>query len=147
VLHSFNGEDGSTPVAPLFLDKKGALYGTTVYAGPNNRGVIFKIAPGGNESTVYAFNGTDGEAPMAGLISDKKGNLYGTTCYGGKFSGGTAYKLTRDGTVHLLHSFGTKGQGPECPAANLTIDSSGNLFGTTRYGGAYGNGSIFEIKK
>jgi uncharacterized repeat protein (TIGR03803 family) len=147
VLHSFNGEDGSTPVAPLFLDKKGALFGTTIYAGPNNRGVIFKIAPNGNETTVHAFNGTDGEAPMAGLISDRKGNLYGTTCYGGKFNGGTAYKLARDGTVNVIHSFGTKGRGPECPAAKLTIDGTGNLFGTTSYGGAYGYGSIFEIKK
>jgi uncharacterized repeat protein (TIGR03803 family) len=33
------------------------------------------------------------------------------------------------------------------PRAGLTADSDGNLFGTTDQGGAYGDGTVFEIAK
>ena len=32
------------------------------------------------------------------------------------------------------------------PAANLLDDAAGDLFGTTTSGGAYGDGTVFEIK-
>ena len=33
------------------------------------------------------------------------------------------------------------------PDGSLIADSSGDLFGTTSYGGAYGDGTVFEIAK
>jgi uncharacterized repeat protein (TIGR03803 family) len=33
------------------------------------------------------------------------------------------------------------------PFADLMADANGNLFGTTQYGGANGNGTVFEIAK
>jgi uncharacterized repeat protein (TIGR03803 family) len=45
VLHRFHGYDGSGPVAPLVMDKKGHLYGTTTFGGPGGYGVVFKITP------------------------------------------------------------------------------------------------------
>src|SRR5436305_1131982 len=46
-------------------------------------------------------------------------------------------------TLKTIASFnGTNGS---FPAAGLTIDSNGNLYGTTFHGGAYSAGSVFRI--
>jgi uncharacterized repeat protein (TIGR03803 family) len=89
--------DGAFPDAALVFDKKGNLYGTTVYGGAFKHGTVFKITPSGKESVLYSFcrqsKCTDGADPYGGLIFDKKGNLYGTTSGGGAFAGGTVFKL------------------------------------------------------
>ena len=47
------------------------------------------------------------------------------------------------GTITTLASFnGTNGANPY---GGLVEDSSGNLFGTTDYGGASGDGTVFEV--
>src|SRR5215469_624020 len=86
VLYSFlGGSDGASPQAGLIKDKTGNLYGTTYYGGGtgcygDGCGAVFKLAPDGTETLLYAFQGgADGESPQAGLIMDKSGNLYGTT--------------------------------------------------------------------
>jgi len=45
VLHRIHQGEGNGPVAPLVMDKKGNLYGTTVTGGPGGKGVVFKITP------------------------------------------------------------------------------------------------------
>ncbi len=104
---------------------------------------------------MYSFptiNG--GVSPHAGLIRDAEGNLYGTTFLGGGYQtgNGTVFKLAPDGTETLLHAFmgGAYGDG-DYPEADLIVDSSGNLFGTTLDGGIDGGcgmngcGTVFEI--
>ena len=95
VLHSFaGGADGQYPHAGLLRDNAGNLYGTTLYGGTSNRGTIFKLDAGGNETVLYNFTGgADGSYPQAGLIRDSAGNLYGTTSYGGVSGAGTVFKL------------------------------------------------------
>jgi len=44
----------------------------------------------------------------------------------------------------VLHSFGSGTDGNE-PTAGVVFDSSGNLYGTTEDGGAYGDGTVFEL--
>ena len=44
VIHSFAGDDGSSPNA-LALDAKGVLYGTTNYGGTSGNGTVFTLAP------------------------------------------------------------------------------------------------------
>ena len=101
---------------------------------------------------LYSFPTTeDGASPQAGLIKDSAGNLYGTTFYGGntQFQEGTAFKLAPDGTKAVLHNFsgGPDGGLP----AGLTMDSAGNLYGTTLQGGltdgcnGHGCGVVFKI--
>jgi uncharacterized repeat protein (TIGR03803 family) len=105
---------------------------------------------------LHTFHGNDGAAPVGQLARDKSGNVYGTAIIGGigKCQGGcgTVFKLSGSGTLLWSHRFaGTNGQEPY---AGLFRDSSGNLFGTTVYGGKvnnhlcpdlYGCGLVFKL--
>jgi uncharacterized repeat protein (TIGR03803 family) len=147
VIHSFSGgSDGGYPSAALIKDKDGNFYGTTVGGGggtDGNAGVVFKVTPSGQLTTLHIFQGTDGSAPKAGLIADSKGNFYGTTFGGGTANLGTVFKLAPNGSVTVLHSFlgGTDGSQPY---AALASDPQGNLYGTAG-GGASGNGVVFKV--
>jgi len=105
---------------------------------------------GWTETVLYSFTGgTDGANPYAGLIFDQAGNLYGATGNAGADNGGTVFELTPSGgswKFSLLYSFtGVHGQFAPGPIANLTFDSSGNLYGTTHGDGAFNFGSAFKL--
>jgi uncharacterized repeat protein (TIGR03803 family) len=148
ILYSFQGSkysDGSYPNGSLIFDQLGNLYGTTEDGGAYKGGTVFELSPGTGggwtERVLYSFgNGSDGADPMASLTFDSAGNLYGTTYKGGSYGYGTVFELSPASgglwTESVLHSFGsgTDGRNPE---AKLTIDSAGNLYGTTVYGGTY----------
>jgi len=97
VLHAFSGgSDGAHPYAGLVADLSGNLYGTTWAGGADcNCGTVFKLAPDGTETVLYAFTGSDGSYPSAGLILDKHGNLWGTTFLGGTYGNGAVFKLSQ----------------------------------------------------
>jgi uncharacterized repeat protein (TIGR03803 family) len=105
------------------------------------------------EQVLYSFCNlsgcSDGKYPDAGLLMDKAGNLYGTTEYGGSYNGGVVYELspTNSGWEEkVLHSFGGNldGYGPQ---ATLLMDESGNLYGTTLSGGAFDEGTVFQLMR
>jgi uncharacterized repeat protein (TIGR03803 family) len=154
VLHTFKGgstTDGGFPLAGVILDAAGNLYGT-------NTGVVFKLTPNPDgtwtEHVLHSFTGGDGANPGAGVIFDAAGNLYGTTTYGGLSNVGVVFKLTHksDGTwtEHVLYSFTGGGDGAY-PWAGVILDATGNLYGTTYYGGVgnfgQGNGVVFELTR
>ncbi len=153
-LYSFcaqqNCTDGVNPYAGLIEDSAGNFYGTTAGGGANGVGTVFKLAPGGVESVLYSFKGGpgDGADPRGGVVKDSKGNLYGTTYEGGANSKGTVFKLAPDGKEKLLYSFcaQTNCTDGAYPVAGLLL-KGGNLYGTTYYGGAGGNGygAVFEV--
>jgi len=164
-IWSFGGQthqDGSTPVADLLLNG-GNIYGTTAEGGAFGYGTVFKLTPSGKgylESVLWSFGkGHDGKMPDAGLVMDASGALYGTTFNGGAYhqvgvcatSGptgcGTVFKLTPSGTGYhesLVWSFGNNEDGFN-PEADLLVDSSGAIYGTTVNGGAYGYGTVFRL--
>ena len=89
-------------------------------------------------NVLHTFTGTpDGANPHASLIGDSSGNLYGTAFYGGAAGDGVVYTLDSAGNETVLYSF-TGVKGGANPQAALLRDSSGNLYGTTVYGGAGG---------
>ena len=158
VLHIFQGgSDGTYPESALILDQAGNLYGTTQQGGadcnyPMGCGTVFKLAPDGSKTILYAFKGeNDGAFPVGAFIMDMAGNIYGTTIYDGARKNGTVFELTPGGTLTVLHAFagGADGSGPD----GLIVDSEGNLFGATASGGGdncaggYGCGTVFELKR
>ena len=150
VLHSFAGgtTDGARPEAGLIMDSAGNLYGTTLVAGANQAGTVFKIdLTTGTETVLYSFsdNTTDGADPQAALTMDSAGNLYGTTVDGGAHSDGTVFKITGTGTETVLHSFAGGTTDGAKPQAALIMDGAGDLFGTTQSGGTYNGGTVFMI--
>jgi len=154
VLHNFQGTpDGAYPASTLIMDKDGALYGTTSVGGDgggsacayyNGCGTVFKLTPGKHgwtESVLYNFQGgaqNDGAGPEGGLLMTKSGALIGTTAGGGAINGrGTVFKLTPSGSTYsqtILHTFTGDPDGAG-PLDALISDSSGNLYGTTFFGG------------
>jgi uncharacterized repeat protein (TIGR03803 family) len=45
----------------------------------------------------------------------------------------------------VLHNFNSNGKGGNYPQAGLSFDAAGNLYGTTDSGGAYNQGTLFEL--
>jgi uncharacterized repeat protein (TIGR03803 family) len=105
---------------------------------------------------IYAFNGTgdlsDGAWPEAGVTRDAAGNFYGTTFFGGAGTGcdiyfggcGTVFKVDDSGAETVLHSFGGAPDGSN-PTTRVILDASGNLYGTTAFGGEHGQGTVFKV--
>jgi uncharacterized repeat protein (TIGR03803 family) len=95
-------------------------------------------------STLASLNSIAGANPIAGLVMDSSGNLYGTTTGGGTSGYGTVFEVAQgSGTITTLASFnGTNGRQPY---NSLILDGSGNLYGTTRIGGASNDGVVFEV--
>ena len=141
-LYNFTGgSDGGPPYAGLVLDKKGNVYGTTAFGGSAGDGVVFKVNIGTQQETVLynfcsASNCADGSTPFYGYpLMDAKANLYGTTWGGGSSGYGTVWELSAKGKETVLYSFkgGTDGNGVY--EQSLAMDKSGNLYGTTEWGG------------
>jgi uncharacterized repeat protein (TIGR03803 family) len=77
---------------------------------------------------------------------DAQGNLYGTTNQGGGNGDGTVWEIAKgSNTITTIASF--NGSNGSNPFAGVTLDAQGNLYGTTRYGGAGSDGTVWEIAK
>ena len=159
VLYNFTGNaDGDTPAGTLIRDTQGNLYGTTQYGGNGNglagHGTVFEYTASGELNTLYAFTGnSDGSNPFSGLVRDSQGNLYGTAPYGGTFTldcpqgCGVIYEVTSEGETLVRHSFAGNNYGTDglFPMGGLFLDSQGNLYGTTLYGGGGNAGTVFKL--
>ncbi|MFO1433737.1 MAG: choice-of-anchor tandem repeat GloVer-containing protein [Candidatus Competibacteraceae bacterium] len=149
VLHRFNADTDSSPVAGVIQDSAGNLYGTTApskdsFGGPTGAGMVYRLAPDGTFTVLHVFNyATDGEFP-AGVIQDSAGNLYGVTSEGGPTGAGTIYRLAPDGTFIVLHAFNRSIDGG-FPYAGVIQDSAGNLYGTTSAGGPTWGGTVYRL--
>lgn len=154
ILHTFCTVDpcldGQAP-AGIMQAADGNLYGTTYSAGQFNAGTLFKITTKGEFTVLHAFcsfaNCADGQWPAYPPVQGSDGNLYGTTSDGGTAAAGVLYDLTPAGRFNVVHTFlcryTTCNRGGE-PVA-VVQDAEGNLFGTTEFGGIYGEGTLFEI--
>jgi uncharacterized repeat protein (TIGR03803 family) len=161
VINNFSGANGARSVAGLVLDQAGNLYGATSQGGTGH-GTVFELSPaagGYTETVLYTFGSQkyDGSGPAGTLVRDGAGNLYGTTEQGGVYNGGIVFELSPVNggwSETVLHNFGTGTDGSD-PMNALAIDATGNLYGTTYYGGTnktctyagatYSCGTAFEL--
>lgn len=159
VLHHFTGgPDGASPQGTLAMDAAGNLYGTTQNGGDQDLGTVFQLKRAGSGwvlNTLHSFaGGDDGANPRGSVLVAPDGNLYGTTYHGGGVAnGGTVFQLRPHSTVPIaplqpwtetvLFRFTTESTGLN-PVGSLTLDSLGNLYGVTYYGGY---GIVWELQK
>jgi hypothetical protein len=149
------------------MDSSGNLYGT------NNGligGSVFELTPNADRTTwklktLYVFcksggNCTDGLSPLSlsykgsssGLPYDDVSQLYGTAQLGGARLGGAVFMLTppalgkKARKEKILYNFCAQTNCADgfTPSSGVTLDTSGNLYGTTSGGGAPGTGGTPE---
>jgi uncharacterized repeat protein (TIGR03803 family) len=163
VMHIFaDGSDGATPYAGLVADSASNLYGAAFYGGnftatncqSSGCGVIFELSPAGGgawtETVLYSFtDAQDGGYPAGTLTRDSAGNLYGTTVAGGQRGYGVVFKLSPSSSgwqETVLYSFSGGHDGSQ-PWAGVTLDTAGNLYGTTTEAGSVdcSCGTVFEV--
>jgi uncharacterized repeat protein (TIGR03803 family) len=161
VLHDFGCDDNvKQPASSVTLAPDGSIFGTTEYGGngpcDQGCGIVYKLTPGPSgytKKTVHAFQGgSDGANPVAPLVVGPNGTLYGTTSAGGGSSActggcGTVYALTPVKTKYketVLYGFQGATDGAS-PVAGVTLYGS-KIYGTTKGGGLYRVGTIFELK-
>ena len=153
----FSGENGSAPLAGVFADHAGNIFGTTADGGINSDGVdpnsgfgtVFQVGGRYVPSLVNFNNGINGSvnngAEPFNLVFDAEGTMYGTTAAGGQYGNGILFELT--GTSHetLTTLFNFNGSNGSFPAGSLVLDPSGNIYGTTASGGRAGYGTAFKL--
>jgi hypothetical protein len=171
-LHNFCQRCGRFPSGRLFLDKSHNLFGTAILGGStpyctqgDGCGVAFELTQNGQYKEIYDFCSlpgcADGLQPEAGLTMDSAGNLLGASVIGGvaancpypdnELGCGTVFELSQNAGVWSgapLYSFCSEAgcTDGEYPWSPLTLDSAGNIFGTTYIYGPHGvGGTIFEI--
>jgi uncharacterized repeat protein (TIGR03803 family) len=169
VLYSFtDAADGKNPNG-ITIDAAGNLYGTNYGGGVGTGGTLWELANNGGAYssavvTLYAFNSLYsnlivdyGENPD-GIAVDGNGNLYYTSLFGGTGFGGGLWELgKRNSSPTMLYSFtgGTTGSSAPGDPQGITIDSSGNIYGTTQFGTTQvsgtgpldGYGTVWELAK
>jgi uncharacterized repeat protein (TIGR03803 family) len=157
-LYSFCSQtscaDGANPAASLVLGKDGNIYGITEIGGANGSGTVFRITPSGSLTTLYNWCAQTGCAdgayvnfPETGaFVQASDGNFYGTNDAGGTALAGTVFKLTPSGALTTLYSFCSQ---TACAdgiyPTGLIQASDGKFYGTTQFGGANRDGTVFRI--
>jgi uncharacterized repeat protein (TIGR03803 family) len=157
-------QDGANPVATPTIAADGTIYGTTDSGGTGGCydisggcGTVYRLRPlpsvcaavscPWRETVLYRFTGnTDGANPTGEMVLDAAGNLYGTAQFGVE-NNGVVFQVSPVGNSWaevVLHTFGFGNDG-ELPYAGLTLDTSGNLYGTTVFGGSRGAGTVFQL--
>ncbi len=142
------GPEPNTPRGQLVQAADVNFYGVAADTQFNNPGSVFKVTRTGTVSVVHAFTGgADGSVPVGTLTLGADGKLYGATQYHSATTVdfGTLFCVTPGATpsfTTLLKFTNTNG---EDPTGVLIAGPDGNIYGTTRGGGASNRGTLFKI--
>jgi uncharacterized repeat protein (TIGR03803 family) len=147
--------------AGLTMDAAGNIFGASMSPTFPMVSGVFELSPDGTggwyPTVIHNFPWCDpssdpkgdGSCPYGTPVVGPAGNIYGTTSRGGVYGYGTVYKVhpEKDGnwTETILHSFDFWEHG-FAPVAGIVMDASGNIYGTTVFGGKYNSGTVFELE-
>jgi len=143
VLASFSGTNLKNPEGSLILSGS-TLYGTTYFGFGSTSSVFSVPVAGGTPTSLGSFNGTVATGPESSLTLSGS-TLYGTAG-GGTNNDDTVFSMpVTGGSATVLASFnGANGNWPFYGAGPMVL-SGGILYGTTVFGGAYGDGAVFSV--
>jgi uncharacterized repeat protein (TIGR03803 family) len=102
-----------------------------------------------NFSRIHSFGHPlqSGLYPVAPVVEASDGWLYGTAEYSDEFEG-SVFRIRRDGRDYTaIHLFVYETDGARNPTTGLLEASDGALYGSTRGGGQYYNGTIYKLNK
>jgi uncharacterized repeat protein (TIGR03803 family) len=152
--------DLTTLSGPVIMGTQGELYGAALFGGAYNKGGIYRLTPPAKagrkwtEDIIWSFGATgDGAYPSGDLLLGPGGVITGVTTSGGTFSAGTVFQLAPPASGQtvwqetVLHNFTLGSSDGATPMGGLTSDSAGNLYGTTRDGGAHFDGTAYKLTK
>ena len=147
VFHDFTTAEGGFP-REITQARNLDFYTVTSTTGSNAQTEdinVDQIMPDGTLTLAGGFSyATIGglSTPIQGIGTDN--SLYGVAEAGGANGEGFVYRLVTDG-LESLHDFAAGGSDGAGPTAPLVQDREGNFYGTTQGGGAFGNGTVFEL--
>jgi uncharacterized repeat protein (TIGR03803 family) len=139
VLYSFCQQpgcaDGSYPASGVVMDNSGNLYGATGNG-------VFELSRSGSKWTeTLLYSGQT----YFGVTLDSAGNLFGAAL-GGYY--GFVFQLSpvqgggwKENTIYIFKG----GKDGSLPQGNVILDASGNIYGTTGYGGTYNKGTVYKL--
>ena len=143
----FGGAAGNYPSGGLVMDAAGDLFGVVSEGGLHNSGLLYELTPengGWRQTNLYLFQSGNGSDPIGTLAMDSVGSLYGVTETGGSSGYGVVYELSQPQQFiwdyNVLYTFSLPNN-----SGGLTIDSLGELIGTTAEGGANGLGYLYKL--
>ena len=143
-----------TQIGTLTIDAKGDIFGTTISGGANDDGSVFEIEKTATgyvsaAAILASFSLADGQLSLnhpKTLIVDANGDLFGTTDPSSGNAGGVVYEIVKTPTgYNSTPAIVTNGAAGAGFGANLVADANGDLFTTTKAGGANSTGSVIEI--
>jgi uncharacterized repeat protein (TIGR03803 family) len=142
----------------MTLGSDGNLYGATLAGGLNGAGVIFQFSTNGTLTDMYDFppnTGTDNPYDLGvnALTAGSRGFFYGTTMTGGSNQSGTLFEWSpsagQEADLHVFSAAETNASASNPdgmnPSGALVLGTNGSFYGTTQYGGANDNGTIFQF--
>ncbi len=126
------GAGPRNPIGTLAL-VDGRLVGTSSAGGPGEAGTVFALNSDGSGLAILSSLPSSVTGRNQGVTQGPDGALYGLL-------EGQLYRVDPTGPT-VLATF----EGATSTASEMIVDAAGNLFGTIRTGGAFGQGYVFRF--
>lgn len=154
VFYNCDGDTMLAPHEPLATAGGEDRYDYSVGSGFNKLGGYIYRVPrvsggGGKFEIVHEFDKSEGTDPAGGLLISGHFGWGVTHRAPNDQEGGGIYRFDfNDNAIGIEHVFTGKGRDPSddgSQPASTPLDYAGGIYGTTRYGGAEGQGSVWAV--
>ena len=140
----FTSDNGASPLGSLTQALDGMLYGTTIYGGINDTGILFQYNPTtGILTKKIDFTSDNGENPNGSIVQASDSMLYGMTQVGGTNNKGVIFQYNPT-TGILTKKIDFIVSNGSYPMGSLAQASDSMLYGMTQSGGINDTGILFQ---